>query len=290
MINHHKSGFPYLVDISFTRTCALAHPNGCHLWNVCYASPQSGKPPIIDLTYCESVLKELMDSNVFELVLGGESEATVLKFMDAEGDVNGLEKFNEIAKNLHFKVGLTTRNYGLWRQDNFASIMSSINSLAISVNTIEDLQKAKILIEKIKETASIVDKPSIYLQDVLETKSIEDTILFLKEAKTLDCEGITFLGWKEFGRGAGTKPFEFDVNWIDIVRNEIGSFGVDSILVQRFKQEFLDRGVDEFYLVGKEGSSSCYLDLEKRVVKPSSFTDVEYPYQVGQFLNIFRSF
>jgi hypothetical protein len=263
-MNNYKSEFPYLVDISVGDSC----PFNCEF---CYTS-SSNKGTYADGYFLSNTLKEmLLNANVFNVVFGG-GEPTLFA---GEYGYN-LSNILTAYKGSNFVTGVTTRNYNLHKHPQFIEMMNHTDSLAISCTTLEDLAKAALLRAAINES-SLINRPKIYVQTILGLTSWEDFQLFMIQAASIWFSGITLLGYKSFGFGEQVKPYDIPDDWIPFVKNLNKNIGVDSIIVSKYRDKLIEHGVNNYYLVGSEGKSSCYVDALKRVVKPSSFTDIEYP-------------
>lgn len=279
-----KSSFPYLVDISVGNFC----PFGCPM---CYTSSTT-KGTYADSYFLGSHLSDvLLKSNVFNVVFGG-GEPTLYN-----DKYTGFDYLLSHYKNKNFVIGVTTRNYDYWKKDTFKREIEQIDSVAISGSSLEDLKKIKVLSEKIRETNYTC---KVYVQTILGLEPYDKLKKFLMTAKESYLNNITILGYKNFGFGENITPFEIPDDWISFVK-ELGiNIGIDSILVKKYRQKLIDKRVPKYYLVGAEGESSCYIDALKQVIKPSSFTDVEFPminkneniykFDSKRFLDIFSKF
>lgn len=237
----------------------------------CYTS-SSNKGTYADGYFLSNTLRDmLLNANVFNVVFGG-GEPTL--FTGNYG--YNLSNILAVYKGSNFVTGVTTRNYNLHKHPDFIKMIENMDSLAISCTTLEDLAKANVLRKAISES-SATKYPKIYIQTILGLTSWEDLQLFMTQAASLWLSGITLLGYKSFGFGEQVKPYDIPDDWIPFVKNLNKNIGVDSIIVSKYRDKLIEHGVSNYYLVGSEGKSSCYVDALKRTVKPSSFTDTEYP-------------
>lgn len=277
-----KPSFPYLVDISLSNECGYFLK--CPISDKCYAAPKNRITHQPDLEYIKSVLDMLYQSNVFEIVLGGESEPTVFR------DIVEVVKY---AKELDFTIGVTTRNYNFLKSEKFQEFKKYVDSMAFSVNTNKEVDEAIDVM-----MADNFTKHSF--QDIIGIKPYDEWVDFVHNTAIkikdnyLDAS-ITFLGYKDFGNGASTKPYEYPKEWMQVLKDvsKLGiDIGVDSVLCQNYRDELIEVGVPERYLVGKEGESTCYIDIERKLLKPSSFTNESYPLVVDRnnFLDTFSKF
>lgn len=286
-----KSGFPYLVDIGLGTKCPLADTK-CNV--PCYASSgKDGKEA--DTSFVSyTLLNTLYSAGVFEVVFGG-LEPTLYAHKDGFGHLPYILTYY---KNKNFKVGITTRNYQAHKLSTFKEIVGGLHTLAISANSVDDLKEAAVLAEHIRKIDYNV---SIYVQNIFGLNDYDSFKLFCLEYDKINkakytFSGLTFLGYKDYGRGKDYTPFQIPSEWISFVEKIGITFGIDSLMVSKWKKDLEEHGVDPIYLVGSEGSSSCYVDALKQSVKPSSFTDYEVKLSekewrdANRFLEVFRSF
>jgi len=183
-----KSGFPYLVDVKISEFC----PYNCQF---CYqSSTKEGKHA--DQYFLSSVLPEmLINANVLEVNFGG-GEPTLYK---GEG-YGTLEYVLSAYKSKKFKVGVTTKNYNWYKLNNFKDCIKNIDSVAISVNSLDELKDSEKLESAIQESNHNV---SIYYQCVFELVSYEDFQKFVFAVAEKYNANLTLLGYKDFGFGKG---------------------------------------------------------------------------------------
>lgn len=88
---------------------------------------------------------------------------------------------------------------------------------------------------------------------------------------------LTLLGYKDFGFGKGGQKYHYPDEWIAFVKQVSEkkklNIGIDSVMVKNWREKLLDFGVKEYYLVGTEGKSTCYVDAVKQKMYSSSFSD-----------------
>jgi MoaA/NifB/PqqE/SkfB family radical SAM enzyme len=269
-----KSGFPYLADLSITSFCPFGmNENASVICKNCYqSSTTTGKPATRNnIIHIAKVLESL---NTLEIVLGG-GEPTLWK----DNYYKLSYVLGEISR-MNFKVGLTTRNYAWYRSDDFN--VDSLNTIAISANTLNDVVDSRNLVEAIKKTNS---KVKIYLQTVLGAISWDDNLKFVDSVIANYkheglISGLTFLGYKDFGFGQKSKEQPFPENWVEIIKEKFKntgiSIGVDSIIVRKHQEQILKNGVKQHFLVGVEGKQTCYIDAVNMKIQPSSFTTESY--------------
>lgn len=257
-----KTEFPYLVDISLGNYCTFGCP-------FCYtSSTKRGK--FADLNVIERIADMLFQANVFEVVFGG-GEPTVYEFKSQYNTTHGLSSVLSKFKEKDFTIGVTTKNYKYHKKKTFDKEMEKIDSLAISCQTIEDLEMATDIL------AAKKGGTQLYVQTILGCTSWEDFQKFVPKVRELGFYNITLLGYKNYGFGTKVSKHEIPIEWIQLVKESKLHVGVDSILSNEFYTQLVAAGVQPNNLTGKEGESTCYIDALKMVVKPSSFCDTEFP-------------
>lgn len=274
----HKSSVPTLVDISITSYC----DKGCKF---CYQSSSiHGKHA--DKNHVFSVLDKLKKAGVLEIVFGG-------------GEPTSHPDFSEIlkyAKNLGFVVSFTTRNYTLDSHPAVKHILDNTKSIAFSCNTPED-------VEKVVEYDARLDAKNIWfrgnttIQNILGLTNLEGLKEFLDEcSNNYITQNVSLLGYKEFGFGANRKSENVD-GWIDLIKTYVDdnenkcnlSFGIDSIVVKKYKDELISSGIDYRMLVAEEGKFSCYIDTVNNTIASSSFTNTKFQFD-DNWLETYKSF
>lgn len=312
----YKAGFPYLVDISLSSVCPLAKKDNslCSVASKCYASPVTKSTTKGDYGNFDDLcgfIDELYKSGTFELVFGGGSEPTTAKmFTRRDTDMRYPKTLAHIvqkASNQNFKMGVTTRNYNFHKHPDFETVLNHIDSLAISINSPMDVIAASHLIGAVQkynddchekyrngplwEQDTLNTPVELYSQTIVGIYAQDVFITILEGCAKLGIKNTTLLGYKDYGNGKGGAPFEYDNNWIKEVKAFSEKFetniGADSILVQKHRQDFINEGVPAFYLVGREGESSCYYKADTNTMHTSSFGGAARKYQKGQLLNLF---
>ena len=272
-----KSQFPYLVDISVGDSC----PFGCPF---CYTSSTT-KGSYADDQVLSLLASVLFDAKVFNVVFGG-GEPTLYHH-----EYSSFLRVLKTYKDKDFVVGVTTKNYNYHKKPEFKEEIKLIDSLAVSCQTIEELEKT----EKLSHHLSWNTK--LYIQTILGTMPWDYFQSFVKKAKELRFHNITILGYKNFGFGTTVQPHVIPDDWMTFVRDSELNIGVDSIIANNYREKLQNLNVPSYTLVGKEGLSSCYIDALKKVIKPSSFCNEEYPidkniyaFNSEKFLKIFSQF
>lgn len=302
-----KSQFPYLVDLSLTNQCPLI--NICGVGDKCYASPVHKTEELTDWDYFEKLVDEMFKANVLEVAIGGYSEPTTAQLW-RKWDIASKKKTGIIAdyvkpntivdvckqlKKKFFKVGITTRNYNLHKLPFVKELLENVDSIAFSISTIEDFNAVNVLVNELISNTDLRNlelSTNITVQPILETLPYDD---FKKLIQAIEKSyfKVTLLGYKDFGFGKDKKPNVYDSEWIDFMIETIKykGFGVDSQIVQDWGDELLKRGVDKYRLVGREGESTCFVDVQKQAMKPSSFTDEYYELKdATKFKEVWKKF
>lgn len=263
-----KSGFPYLVDVKMTEFCPFEGGSG--ICKNCYqSSTKEGKHA--EQYFLSSILPDiLMKAGVLEVNFGG-GEPTLYK---GEG-YGTLEYILSSFKSKKFKIGITTKNYNWNKDKNFAAQIKLIDSVAISVNSLEELKVAKKLEDEI--SAASQGKASVYYQCVFELVPYEQFKEFVAAVAERYNRNITLLGYKDFGFGKGGKKYSYPDEWISFIK-EIHdktrlNIGIDSVMVKNWREKLINFGIKDYYLVGTEGKSTCYVDAVKQKMYSSSFSD-----------------
>lgn len=218
-----------------------------------------------------SLPKILMDAGVMEVNFGG-GEPTLYK-----SSYGNLKYVLDAFKHKKFKVGVTTKNYKWHNDKEFSDCMKSIDSVAISVNSLEELKRAEELEKAIGEVAG--SNASVYFQCVFELTPYEDFKKFVKKIAEKWNRNITLLGYKDFGFGKGGAKHSYPDEWISDIKSLHESkrlnVGIDSVMVANWREKLIEFGVKDYYLVGTEGKSTCYVDAVKKKMYSSSFSDEE---------------
>lgn len=289
-----KTEFPYLVDLSITNQCPLIKI--CSVGDVCYASPVHKTTELTSWNYFEEIANVMFNSKVLEVAIGGYSEPTtaVLHSQYYIDQVTKNPKYTgfkttynladvcRVLKSKYFKVGWTTRNYQLDKLPSIDDLLQNTDSIAFSATTMVDLimiEQCIAAVNELPHTRKIgrYNEVPTTIQIILEAMPYEDFKDLVEEC-TKKYHSITLLGYKDFGFGENKKPHEYGSEWIDFMQQLplINGFGVDSQIVKVWGDELKRRKVEEYRLVAEEGSQTCFVDLQKRMMKPSSFTNIEF--------------
>jgi hypothetical protein len=283
-----KSAFPYLVDISITNRCDKKCP-----W--CYAS---SKPHTrgndADGYFVESTIRKMLfGARVFEVVFGG-GDPTLY-----HSNVEGYQTLAWLLRGYKedgFKVSLTTRNYEWFKMPGFQDAVKLCHAIAISCESVEDLEKAGILASEIYKVRGDSSR-RVTIQKILGLNCSSPLEEFLARCKELWLENVTLLGFKEFGRGKKIEAPVVDSSWIKVAANSGLNIGVDSAVVQKWGNQIVESGVPSWFLGGVEGRQTCYIDAVSQKAFPSSTSEygeslekMRYGHESDEFLKIFEKF
>lgn len=261
----HKLDVPYLVDIKITDVC----PYGCEF---CYQDSVSTRG--IDSGRLQWDTCDLLDSlarlGTMEVVLGG-GEPTLspyITYIMERAIQNGL------------KVSITTKNYDMrfWQAASFlANDKSRPHSIAFSVHSYEDAKALIELEEFITQSAYDKRRINVVAQVVVGVMPLEE----FKDACYLLADegiGITFLGYKTNGRGATFQPRMSLEEFTSVLEGMVAfgrigfaPIGVDSTIAIACKEQLKQLGVKEHLLTTREGAYTCYVDVPRKLIGPSSF-------------------
>lgn len=281
-----KSKFPELVDLKITSFCNY----GC---NFCYmSSTEEGKHG--DLNDLKRIIDMLHESNCMEIAIGG-------------GEPTSHPNFVEILRYINSKnilVGFTTKNWNLYQHKDFKYILKYTNSIAFSCQTPVEIEKvlkiqeeAKIIIQNNRDFFSSDETcypTKFYIQTILELSSLEHLEKIFKVCQEKYFP-LTLLGYKHFGFGEKYKAKNLDISdeWIDLVKKHKNlQVGIDSVIVKKWKEKLIEKGVDKRMLIGEEGKFSCFIDGVEKKISKSSFVkeQEELDMESNDILKQFKKF
>lgn len=252
-----KLGFPYLVDIGITSQC----PYQC---SFCYAN-SSINGSFCDLSFIEHLSTILYKNKVMEVVLGGNGEPTL--------HPNFLEII-KIFNKKKFRLSFTTKNYSFFSSDLYKKIEPLVGSIAVSCNSLEDFNK---FLSNYNASNSVAYYNKITIQLILGLNPFNKTLKLIKEIVTnkkdrlFHSRKVTLLGYKNLGRGSEFTPYEIPSNWLKKLKKIYLTLGVDSYIIQKYKEDLIKFGIDDTYLLSREGLNTCYIDAITQQVYKSSF-------------------
>ena len=256
-----KSSIPELVDLKITDYCDY----GCKF---CYQS-STKKGSHASFENLKKSIEMLRSSGTMEIAIGG-GEPTMHP---------DLYKILNYIRELGMTACFTTKNFDLHTHPDFLKILKVSNSIAFSCNSVAEIKKVSKIRQEIFESDLCYDeRPKIYVQmipELMSDKTFESSLICVSEMYGVP---VTLLGYKDFGFGEKYLPKNrfSNSNWIKTIKNISGehriSFGIDSILVSKWKKELIEENVDPLALVGEEGKFSCYFDAVEMMVHKSSFS------------------
>ena len=260
-----KAGFPYLVDVKITDKC----PFGC---SFCYQSSTPAGQSADHYFLTQELARSLMEANVLEVNFGG-GEPTLYR---GSYDYHDFGSIAASFKERHFKVGVTTKNYQWHKSKEFEKTLKHIDSVAISVNDVGEIDAARELKQAINKIAGY--NTTVYYQCVFGLIPYNEFIEFVARLLYKSHQArLTLLGYKSFGFGKSGEEHIYPAEWIDVVKewhtNHKVSIGVDSVMVSNWKDKLIAYGIKDYYLVGTEGKTTCFIDAVNQKVYPSSFSD-----------------
>lgn len=273
-----KAFAPELVDIKITDYC----DKRCAF---CYqGSTKEGQHG--DTNYINSLIYLLQRHQVFEVALGG-------------GEPTAHPDFEKILRTCRWNnviPNFTTKTLDWLKNDARRNeILSHVGGFAFSVNTNRDVRELGFLLEKYG-----IERSRVQVQVIDGVVSDWSFPNILKECAYHNLT-LTILGFKPTGRGEkfaeNRKPYKFD--WIDMVKKardngDYVTIGVDTLMVQKYKDSFCKEGIDEIFFTPEEGKFSCYIDGVKKEIGPSSYAPDEmtsFPYDsFSEFLQKFTRY
>lgn len=245
--------FPYLVDIGLGNYC----PYQC---NFCYTN-SSTNGQFANFNYLKQLSKTLLNSGVLEIVLGG-GEPTLYK-----NKSHNIVEVCNLFYNKDIRVGITTKNYQLYSLPFVNDLVSTINSLAFSCNTIKELLLTNQCLKEIP-----INKDRVYIQTILGLQTEGDLREFLQTCIDLKLNKVTLLGYKTCGRGRCIDKKAIP-NLITIIEKLPLLIGMDSVAIEQYRDDLFKVKVPKELLTKQDGKYSCYIDALKKIIKKTSFTD-----------------
>ena len=263
--NSSKAEFPYLVDICITHKCNY----GC---SFCYAGSTPDGQEAENYYVTGELKKALEEANVFEVVFGG-GEPTTHKSL-----VYILKSYNDAG----FKTSFTTKNYDMHTMDSVKELIMAAGSIAVSVNSLEEFEKAKVMIKAISDMAINHPKgyshPHFAIQTIMGMMAWSDLQTIITDcSKSFIFNRLSLLGYKSnVGRSAEAPPYEIPDEWIQTVKDSRIEVCLDSIACRTWAEKLRKHGVANYLMSTDEGQETCFIDAVDRVIKPSSFSSVSF--------------
>jgi hypothetical protein len=265
--NAQRASFPSLVDLSVGDYC----DSGCAF---CYTG-SSTKGSWAQKGKITSMTQTLYHGGCIQFVLGG-GEPT--KHPDIAEILKGMM---EVAPRA--LISMTTRNYEWHKSLEYAACVGNIKSVAISCNTVKDVEAATDMAHSLAYAGvSVTIQNIVGLQDTSELALFLDAVVELRGKSVKGTPGeisVTLLGWKDSHRGA-TGPAHKNVAWIDLAllynKEHHMSVAVDACLSELYGSELELAGVDPKRMSSKEGMYSCYVDIKNHYLRKSSYEGAHY--------------
>lgn len=247
---------PELVDLKITDHCH----KGC---KYCYQdSNPNGKGADANQLY--SIVRELAKLEVFEIAIGGGEPTTHPQFLEL------LRYTQEHGIVPNFSTGSLQ-----WIDSkSFAdTVRSTCGSFAYSIRS--DEYQGRV----IAEYAEALDKAELRGKGTLQVVFLPNTPQWeleelVKSAREHKIK-ITFLGFKNIGRGANFVPRykkQAPINWKKILPAS-DLIGFDTVMIRQHHKELLAAGVSKWSMSIAEGTHSMYIDAVSHKIGPSSFCD-----------------
>lgn len=251
-----KSSTPELVDLKITDFC----PYGCQY---CYQG-STDKGSHANHYRLSNLAEELHQLKVFEVAIGGGEPTLHPEFISI------LETF----KNHGMIANFTTKNIQWLRRPKDARrIIDACGTFGYSVTDADQIHELKTLL-----TYNGFDiKPNIHV--VLGVVDGYELARILKT--TNECVfSTTLLSFKQIGRAEDFQPKGFG-DWIKVVKRASetrtygADIGIDTPLAAEYEEGLRNQNVDERLYETKEGAFSCYIDMVKEEIGPSSYCKPE---------------
>lgn len=252
-----KASTPELVDLKITDYC----PYGCEY---CYqSSTTEGKH--VSTYHITSLAEDFHRLDIFEVAIGGGEPTLHPDFPSI------LEAFHRCGVVANF----TTRNIQWMREPKtMRRIMDSCGAFGYSVQHEKEVRELKTLLDY---NGYGPEKVNIHV--VLGV--VDDWGLGQILRETGECDfSTTILGYKQVGRGTNVQPRRVD-NWLQVVKRAAenrrwrAKIGIDTPLAAEYEEQLKQLEIPDWLYETKEGAFSCYIDLTKDEIGPSSYCKPE---------------
>lgn len=272
-----KAFSPELVDLKITNYCGMA----C---GFCYQnSTKEGKHA--DVSYIDSVIRCLSEHHVFEVAIGG-------------GDPIAHPNFDGILRTCRYYgvvPNFTVSNLDwLDDPDKREKWLDFCGGIAYSVTSFYSVRELGFAINKYELP---LHKFQVQIIEGVINEYHFDQILEECYYHNLT---LTILGYKHTGRGKdfANKKRLHEFDWLSIVKKKVWHenksirIGVDTVIAEKYKEQFKNLGVNEIFFTTREGSFSCYIDAVKQQIGPSSYAPKQMTSfdDTEQFIQKFLSF
>lgn len=247
------SSTPELVDFKITDFC----PFGCEF---CYqgSTPKGQHAPVGTV---RNFLYDLKDMNVFEVALGGGEPTMHPEFPEIlkVGDSNG------ICMNFTTFTTNWTKNRKVER-----AVLNHCSAFAVSVT-----DKNRDVIRKVATWKSLADyKGQVSVQIILELLTSEQITSIIKDLKKYQLTHLTLLGHKSCGRANGEPEKinqELLAHAIDSAKKFYLTLSVDSVIVDRYRENLRGLGVSDLLMTDRDGRFSMYVDAVTSTISANSY-------------------
>ena len=253
--SYTNSTVPELIDFKITNVCL----KNCKF---CYqGSEHDGKKA--DYGFVKEIIHALRHHKVLECAVGGGETTQYPNFTDVLSDLNWHNVYRD-----EKRVTPNFTSYDMQWSKNpemVKSVEENCGSFAIS-NT-----DKSTLVELYNWNKNHAVRGN--LQVVIGVAYPGNLYRTLIVAKELDI-GVTFLGYKNTGRGSqySTKEYIEGDLFKKLSEFKYTKFGADILFVKQFSKEIEEYGIHESLVVGEEGHFSCYIDAVEGKMGPSSYT------------------
>ena len=277
-----KAGFPYSVDMSInshnTFDSEFSTPNKRTL-NVYYTKYTKNKEwaEFYNIKY---LLNKLFEGNVFEVNFGG-GEPTEYRGKNSDEDFPSILFY---AKQKGFRVSFVTKNYDLPSHPRIHHILKNTDHISIVCDTPEDIDRAAELQDFIATNAlnEPDEETSVAFQASMFTWNTEKAMKWLRqfEKRAVNSTGLN-LTHTSLHSDLVSEQW---VEWVKDIHERLGNpIAFDWMIITSFAQQFKQYGLSNYHLVGTEGNETCFIDAVNNVIKPYSYGEKEFEFDVRGF-------
>lgn len=274
---------PLLVDLKITDFCTT----NC---SFCYqSSTKKGKHASFEsIKECLDVLSSL---KVFEVAIGGGNPVSHPNFVE----------ILEYAKSKGITPNFSTRDVSFLDNKEMSDrILRSCGNFAFSVDPNSDMAKLEEMLKKVAVSSTKHEySPGRFMnfQAFIGPGGFDsgESLEPLMELAFNQYRTVTFLGYKNVGRAKtqSKNPTEGDAyagcgNYAHflpeflkklIVSDTCPKVGIDTVLVKELQYSLKNLlNVSDYLFSVEEGKGSCYIDLVKKIIAPSSFDQSQTKY------------
>lgn len=250
---------PELIDLKITDYCT----KGCAY---CYQN-STPKGRHVQMRIIETLARAFGQMQVFEVAIGGGEPTDHPEFVE----ILKVFRENNVVPNF------TTRSMA-WLEDETRrkSILEHAGSFAYSVQNAAEAEEVVEFCRAMNVPINSWGRRGLTLQYVMGTGSKQDFEDILKVASS-HWMPVTLLGYKTVGRGERFAPKDHD-DWLKTAielqaAGDCPKLGIDTKLVQQYKEEIEAAGINRVTYHDNEGKFSMYIDAVNGLVGPSSYCD-----------------